>query len=339
MERPACSGYLGVRYEPGSRASQRGHVESYFLKANDPHRRRALWLKATIYATKRAPYAALAEAWAVAFDAYADHVAVKSSIPFARARFSKTALDIDVDGVIFRPGEARGAVASGGRSVAWDLRLEGDAPPIVHYPPWMYDAPLPSSKLVSPFPDLRVSGEAIVNGETWTLDRWPGLLGHNWGPRHTPEYAWGHCNSWEGGNANQADELVLEGVSGRMKVGPILARLRTVICVRYRGVRYDLSSVRDLLRNRADVSPRRWTFAGQNDLIRVRGEMFASTDDFVGLFYVNPDDTMTHCLNTKLAHAEVELTVRGRAPFTARSRAAALEIGTMDPRHGVRMYV
>jgi len=74
-------------------------------------------------------------------------------------------------------------------------------------------------------------------------------------------------------------------------------------------------------------------------LIRVRGEMFASTDDFVGLFYLNPDDTMTHCLNTKLAQAEVELTVQGRAPFTVRSRAAALEIGTMDPRHGVRMYV
>ena len=67
-----------------------GHVESYFLKANDPRAPRAIWIKTTIYASARAPSGephALAEAWAIAFDGDRGHIAVKSSIPFDRARF------------------------------------------------------------------------------------------------------------------------------------------------------------------------------------------------------------------------------------------------------------
>ena len=64
-----------------------------------------------------------------------------------------------------------------------------------------------------------------------------------------------------------------------------------------------------------------------------------STDDFVGLFYPNPDGTICHCLNSKLARAEI----RWRFPTAHRTlrvfARAALEIGTRDPRHGVKMYL
>jgi hypothetical protein len=59
----------------------------------------------------------------------------------------------------------------------------------------------------------------------------------------------------------------------------------------------------------------------------------------VGLYYENPEGPPTYCLNSKLAHARLEIEARGRPPFAVRSRAAALEIGTLDPTHGVRMYV
>src|SRR5262245_21512279 len=70
----------GARYE-----GDRGHVESWFVKANDPAGERALWLKWTIFAPKREPKRAIAEAWAVAFVRKGEHVAVKSTVPFARA--------------------------------------------------------------------------------------------------------------------------------------------------------------------------------------------------------------------------------------------------------------
>jgi hypothetical protein len=336
---------VGVRYA----ADGKGHVESYFLKANDPSRRRALWLKTTIYETARGakgPSSAIAEAWAIAFDGErgSGHVAVKSSVPFARARFDADALDVEVDGVILRPEKTSGAIESGGRSVAWDLSLlgdgNGDANPIIHFPHRnMYETPFPSTKIVSPYPDLRASGSIRVNGETWEVDRWPGLLGHNWAPRHTPLYAWGHCNLWERDGGGVEPELVFEGTSAKVALGPLLSPLSTLLCLRWRGVRYDLNSALDLITNRGEISPRRWSFEGKNRHLALRGELWATTDDFVGLFYENPEGPPTHCLNSKLAHARLEIEARGRAPFVVHSRGAALEIGTLDYDHGVRMYV
>jgi hypothetical protein len=337
---------VGVRYA----ADRGGHVESYFLKANDPKARRAIWLKTTIYASRRggpgSPPLAVAEAWAIAFDAERGHVAVKSSIPFERARFDPRALDIEVDGVVLRPNETHGAIESGGRSVAWDLSLTSDGMPLVHFPrAWMYEGKFPSTKIVSPYPDLRASGSITVNGERWDVGGWPGLLGHNWAPRHTPLYAWGHCNLWEHdgpegeGESKREPELVFEGSSAKVKLGPVLSPLTTLLCLRWRGVRYDLNGALDLVTNRGEITPRRWRFQGENRHVALRGEMWATSDDFVGLFYENPDGPPTHCLNSKLAHARLEIEVRGRAPFVVRSRAAALEIGTLDPTHGVKMYV
>jgi hypothetical protein len=333
------AGLVGVRY-PRSRKDALGHVESYFLKANDPLSQRAVWLKTTIYAARGV---ALAEAWAIAFDGEKGHVAVKTSVPFASARFAKDTLDVEVDGVTLRPDATRGALEGGERRIAWDLTLRSDGMPLVHYPrAWMYEARFPASKLVSPYPDLRATGSLVVNGEAWEVDRWPGLLGHNWGPRHAPVYAWGHCNVWEKDEIHSdapIDDLVLEGVSGRVKVGPVLSPLMTILCMRWRGVRFDLNAPSDWLSSRSEITPRRWTFQGQDRHVRVNGELWAATDDFVGLYYENPGGPPTHCLNSKLARARLEIEVKGRAPFSVRSSAAALEIGTTDPTHGVRMYV
>ena len=51
-------------------------------------------------------------------------------------------------------------------------------------------------------------------------------------------------------------------MSARVKVGPVLAPLTTLLCLRWRGVRYDLNTALDLVTNTGELSPRRWTFAG-----------------------------------------------------------------------------
>jgi len=331
----AAPNYEGVRYRANAK---HGHVESYFLKANDPQSRRALWLKATIYATDRDPTRALAEAWAVAFDGDGEHVAVKTHVPLSTARFDPSRMEIAVDACTLDRRRAVGKIDTAGRSIAWDLALSSNAAPIVHFPrPWLYEAPFPSSKLVSPMPDLRVSGTLDVNGTRWTIDRWPGLLGHNWGRQHAHLYAWAHCNVWEDGD----EDVVFEGLSARVKLGKlgVLSPMTTLLCVRHRGVRYDLNGALDLARNRGEITARRWRFRGKNSLVAIEGELWGETDDFVGLFYANPDGAMTHCLNSKIARGEIAITPRGRAPMTLRTRAAALEIGTRDHNHGIRMYV
>ena len=93
------------------------------------------------------------------------------------------------------------------------------------------------------------------------------------------------------------------------------------------------------MQNSGSVTTRRWQFAGKTSRVQVEGEMWADTDDFVGLYYPNPDGTMCHCLNSKLARARLLLRIAGRSPKELTSERAALEIGTRDPGHGVRMFL
>ncbi|WP_394828471.1 tocopherol cyclase family protein [Pendulispora albinea] len=324
--------YAGVRFDPDA---PRPHVESYFLKANDPESPRALWVRHTIYAGRHDASKAVAEAWAIFFDRDRGHVAVKSQVPLDRAHFGRDALDIRVDGVTLDPHRARGRIETGDRAVGWDLALTANGPPLLHFPrAFLYEGPFPSSKLVSLLPDARVSGSIDAFGEKVTVDGWPALVGHNWGKRNAHTYAWGHCNAWDGG-----EDVMFEGTSARVKLGPVLSPVSTILCVRHRGVRYELNGLAQMVKNRGSIGLRRWSFRGAGELVRIEGELWASDDDFVGLHYPNPDAPMTYCLNTKIAHARIELGIQKRPRMLLESTRAALEIGTHDAHHGIKMYL
>jgi hypothetical protein len=113
----------------------------------------------------------------------------------------------------------------------------------------------------------------------------------------------------------------------------------TALTLRYKGESYPMNGIASLARNTGSFSERRWTFRALGRRIEVAGEMWADSEDFVGLFYLQPDGTECSCLNTKLARAEITVSVAGRRPRTLRSERAALELATRDPHHGVRMYV
>jgi hypothetical protein len=78
---------------------------------------------------------------------------------------------------------------------------------------------------------------------------------------------------------------------------------------------------------------------GEHAGVRVSCEVAAETDDMVGLHYLNPNGTMTYCLNSKLARGRLELGLPSGEKITATSRAVALEIGTLESDHGVTMYL
>lgn len=317
---------LGLRYRGAP------HVESWFLKAVDPRGRRALWVRDTIFAREGSP--PLAEAWAIAFDRDASHVAVKTTVPFTTARFAHGAVDVEVDGCELSLGRARGDLATGDRRIQWDLDVGAErARAIAHLPSRaLYKSGVPpSSKLVTPLSDARVSGTVRVNGETWDVSEWPAMIGHNWGRGNAALYAWSHCNAWD-----DAEDLVVEIVSARVRVGPLMSPVATSAFVSHRGRRWDF---RSLLENRGTISLRRFECVAQSGGARLSCELGAETDDFVGLHYPNPSGSMTYCLNSKLAHARLELSLPDGETITATSHMAALEIGTRDEAHGVRMIL
>lgn len=331
---------LDLQYAPPSRE----HVESWFFKANDPTGRRALWLKTTVLARKAKGVAPVAEAWAIAFDREKGHVATKTTVPLSSARFAHGTLDVEVDGCTLSLGRARGALATGWRRLAWDLAIgPALAAPIVHLPARaLYrEGRPPATKPVTPLSDARASGIVhVVRGigpgageERWDLSEWPCMIGHNWGRRHAHLYAWTHCNAWD------VPGLVFEAVGARVRMGPMLSPMATAAFVRYEGETFDLNAPSALTHNRGLVSLRSWELDAAHRGVRVRCELAAETDDLVGLHYENPNGKTTYCLNTKLARARLELELPGGRKVSATSRAAALEIGTRDPAHGVRMYV
>lgn len=323
--------FNGVRYRS---PAEGGHVESYFLKLNDPEGQRALWVKATIL-KKQGSAPAVAEAWAVAFDRGKPAVGVKQVMPLGEARFSPDGFDLQVGHVRFRDGRIEGEVESGRHRISYALDFTTQSAPLIPFPSVrMYQGKLPSSKLVSPYPDARFTGHYTVDDETVEVVGWKGMQGHNWGLRHAQLYGWVHCNQWV-----DDEDLMLEGVTARVKVGPVVAPPLTLVCVWHRGVRYELNDPATLLRAKGHVTHRSWSFESRSKLLKVEGEFFAETGDFGGLYYENPDGAMTYCLNSKIARGRVRLEFAGRPPLEVTTRSAALEVGTRDPSHGVQMLV
>jgi hypothetical protein len=345
---------LGIRYSP-QRAASRGHVESWFAKATAPDGRRALWVRCTIFA--RPKLEPVAEAWAVAFDRHRGHVAVKSTVLLPTARFSPDSIDVSIDGTSLTMNRARGSLSSGRGSLMWDLDIGPPlANPIFHIATRaMYrDGLPPFSKAVTPLSDARSGGVVRVDRgggdiDNWDVDSWPTMIGHNWGRQNAELYAWTHCNAFEvesttlTGNRDHRstveEHLAFEAVSTRVRIGPVLSPMATVAFVRWRGRSWDLSRITSLTQNRGVISLRRWEMTGQDRGLHVVADVAAETDDIVGLHYPNPNGPMTHCLNTKIARARLELRLPDGETVTATSRAAALEIGTLRTDHGIRMYL
>jgi hypothetical protein len=370
-----------TRFDPGAVDPAKGHLESTFIKLNDPSSPRALWVKLTIFApTMRTsggpPHGrghAVAETWAIAFDhtgaedavagppSYRDgpttkppvsrHVAVKQTVPVEEARLALSRpVRLEVAGVKFETlsdGRRRlaGEVVHGEARIAFDVTLTPrDLAPLVPFPyARMYEGSFPKTKLVSPIVDALADGEVTVvspaGTRRWEVNAWPAMQGHNWGTGHADTYAWAHVNSW---NELDGKELVLEGFSGRVRLGKkLLTPLVTMIAVRHRGVRYEATSIREMLRTRGTIDQglRRWTFSARQADATIEGSIVLRTDDTVGLYYPNPNGEMTYCLNSKIAHATLRFAAHDRAPLQLTSDAAALEIGTHDATHGVRMYV
>lgn len=361
-----------ARFDPKTIDPSKGHVESTFIKLNDPNGPRALWVKMTLFCptqkTSGGPVfergSAVAEAWAIAFDRTAEppappsyrepgarlplgpahHVAAKQTVAIEQARLTRARpFQLAVAGVSFDGRRLVGEVEHGNARIRFDLSLdERDPAPFVPFPlPAMYRGGFPKSKPVSPIFDARANGEVIVESSgasrVWDVSRWPAMQGHNWGVGHADLYAWAHVNSW---NEPEGNGVVLEGFSGRVKLGRVHTPLITMIGLRHRGVRYEARLPGEFLRTRGRIERlRKWSFGCRQAEATIEGELELADDDTVGLYYPNPTGEMTYCLNSKIARADVRFAPRGRAPLHLTSNAAALEIGTHDAAHGIRMYV
>ncbi|MFQ5352295.1 MAG: tocopherol cyclase family protein, partial [Candidatus Binatia bacterium] len=154
--------------------------------------------------------------------------------------------------------------------------------------------------------DIRVSGTLEVNDRRCQLNDAPGQQSHLWGTKHADGWVWGHCNAFQ-----EDETAVFEGLSVRVRIGPLLPPPLTLFCLRSGGRLYRLNGPWQLLTNRSTAEVGVWRFAGQGSSIRIEGEARCAVEHLVGAEYTDPDGEKRWCHNAKVG--DLRLTVFERA--------------------------
>lgn len=335
MPRPLPPALDSVRWTEGTR----GHVESFFLKANDPgDPRQAFWLKFTLLAPLDPEAPILAEVWAIRFDGHTQkHRGSKASFPVDRARLSREGLGFDVEDISLRPGRTRGAVGEGDNRVTWDLQFDyrHQRPWLALPSEWMYEGSFPKNKTYTSCPATLFDGRLGCGDGEQEITAWPGMLGHNWGPAHNPAYHWAQCNLFE-----DSPTTVFEGVSARIPLGPFLSPWLTMATVRHEGEELHFNRFARVLNRSVNTRLFAWSFRSRQDGWQLDWEVNAEQADFAGLTYVDPGGRENHCLNSKIASCTLKLARKEGGNWLEVAdlvgpSSCAYEIITQDPSHGV----
>ncbi len=292
--------------EPGA-----GHYESLYLKACHPDGGRGLWIRYTVH--KRPGEPAKGFTWLTLFDA-------ATGIWAAKAQTAPPAADgsgLQLGDSVFAPGRVTGRALE----ADWDLRFTGTEPPLEHFPRrWMYRAPLPRTKVLSPYPSVRFSGQVTTGARTVALDGWPGTVGHNWGSEHAHRAIWLHGANFAGHEAAWLDLAI-----GRVRVGPVITPWVANGALALDGQRYQLGGLGR--RSRIDEAHERCRFELTGSGIRVRGEARGAREHFVGWLYAQPSGEERQTINCSIADLTLEVSRPGRPPVElAVSQGAAYEL-------------
>jgi hypothetical protein len=294
-----------------------GHYESFYLKLCHPSEPLGAWIRYTVH--KRPGAAPNGSLWFTLFEPGGPRGA-KLTLPGPKTG----------DGDWLRVGEARigadGARGSVG-DTEWELALEAAEEPLLHLPAqWMYRAPLPRTKLLSPAPAARFSGRLVVDGRAIEVAGWRGMAGHNWGAQHAERWIWLH------GLTEAGDWL--DAALGKVKLGPVTTPWVASGAVSLGGRRHALGGPGRKLSVRETPNRCEFEIAGRG--LQVRGSVSAPRKDFVGWVYADPEGPEHHTVNCSIADMRIDV-LRSDAPLLelAVKGAAAYELGMRERDHGM----
>ncbi len=320
------------QYNPESR---KGHYESYFLRANHPTEPQAFWIRYTLFAPKGNPHEATGEIWAIYFND--DRiVAVQEDISFTECKIGSGPVNLTLGENHLERFSAHGKAQNQRHQLSWALHYQGQAKPLLLLPENFYSRPLPKAKSLVGIPQASFTGQLEVNGETIDIRDWKGSENHNWGTKHTDEYAWGQVCGFD-----QNPEAFLEVATARIHLGPLRSPRMTLAVLRLGDREYRFNNLLQAISNQGKYhfsknDKSEWHFSCQSKNLRLSGRFLAPSKHFVGLHYRNPPGGLHTCLNCKIAQAEITLEESGQTIQQLSTQyRAAFEILTDDERHGV----
>jgi hypothetical protein len=306
-----------------------GHYESFYLKLCHPVDPLGAWIRYTVH--KRPGASPKGSLWFTLFDRAAEEPrACKLTLPDPTSggdwiRIGESRLG---------EGEASGEVRSDrGCDAAWELRFKTAERPLFHLGrDWMYTAPLPKTKLLSPSPAARFEGTLSVDGREITVDNWGGMVGHNWGAQHAERWIWLHGFGFDGAS----DATWFDAAIGRVKLGPVTTPWVGNGALSLDGERHALGG----LGKRSEVreSPDRCEFTLPGPGLKVRGAVTAPRKDFVGWIYADPDGSEHNTVNCSVADMTLTVERDGGPPLELQLEGgAAYELGMRERDHGMKI--
>jgi hypothetical protein len=306
-------------------AEARGHYESFYLRAFDPASPRGVWIRYTVH--KRPGSRPKGSLWFTFFDGGSDGpVAAKVTLEDAGAGPDHY---IHVGPSRFEPARAAGSA----NGYEWDLRFDSPEDTFAHLPSdWMYRAPIPRTKLLTPYPGARFDGWVAVGEQRIEVSGWPGMVGHNWGAEHAERWIWMHG----GGFAGHEGRAWLDGALGRIKLGPVTTPWIANATLSLDGERHRLGGPQRARSTEVRESPTRCEFTLPGSDLTVRGSVGADRKDFVGWVYADPDGGEHNTVNCSIAHMTLTVERDGQPPLELQTNhGAAYELGMREKDHGM----
>jgi hypothetical protein len=306
-----------------------GHYESFYIKVARPGGGRAVWIRHTVH--KRPGEELTGSVWFTLFDADAPGPrATKLTVPAADVGAPSGGY-IRVAGAVLEPGTARGSLPTPELDVSWDLSFADRAESFRHLPyDFLYRAPLPRTKLLSPHPDALYTGTVTVEGEALEVDAWPGMVGHNWGAEHAERWIWMQANELRGA------EGYFDAGLGRIRIGPLTTPWIGNAMLRLDGESHRLGGLDRIRSTEVADEPTRCEFELTGKDIRVRGRVSSEARNFVGWIYADPVGPEHNTVNCSISDLELEVERKGEPERRVECvRAAAYELGMRETSHGV----
>jgi hypothetical protein len=310
----------------------KGHYESFYAKLSHPTRPVGIWIRYTVH--KRGGELPQGSLWFTLFDREAGGPkATKVTLPSGHTG-AGAGHYIHVGTSRFWPGGLSGDASSEGVSASWDLRFDAGARPFRHLPrPWMYAAPIPRTKLLSPHPATRFTGQVEVDGTQIDVDGWPGMVGHNWGAQHAERWIWMHGTGFSG---HEPDGTWLDAALGRIKLGPVTTPWIANAMLVLDGVEHRLGGPERVRATKVGEGPTRCEFTLPGERVEVHGRVEAPNSDFVGWVYADPDGSEHNTVNCSIAAMALTVREKGGGEVKLETEwGAAYELGMRERDHGI----
>ena len=316
--------------------SKQGHYESYFLRANHPSKKQAFWLRYTIFSSSDKT-SELAEIWGAFFD-NDEVIAIQQDISLNECSLadSKNKIQLGNNTLEFAhldKGKASGNINDKTRCMSWQLDYSGETNVLPLFPAAYYQRSLPKAKVVVGIPQAFFNGQLNVNGKTIDINNWQGSENHNWGSKHTDEYAWGQVSGFDG-----EPDSFLECSTARIKIGPLWSPRMSLAVLRIDQQEYRFNNLWQAVKNQGSYQYFDWSMHCKNKNFTLEMNMSSKGHDVAGLNYRNPPGGSHTCLNSKVASCDVILKKNGKVLHHLQTQhRAAFEILTDDKSHGIRI--